>query len=52
MNNYTKNIFPPPYSGPKPENIIPDIFIEDSFPKMTIDFGFPYLWSLVKTIML
>ena len=33
MDNFTKNIFPPPYSGPKPGNIIPDIFIEDSFSK-------------------
>ena len=27
MDDFTKNIFPPPYSGPKPGNIIPDIFI-------------------------
>ena len=33
MDDFTKNIFPPPYSGPKPGNIIPDIFIEDSFSK-------------------
>ena len=31
MNDFTKNFFPPPYSGPKPGNIIQDIFIEDSF---------------------
>jgi len=33
MDDFTKNIFPPPYSGPKTGNIIPDIFIEDSFSK-------------------
>ena len=33
MNDFTNNIFPPAYNGPKPGNIIPDIFIEDSFSK-------------------
>ena len=28
MDDFTKKIFPPPYSGPRPRNIIPDIFIE------------------------
>ena len=27
MDDFTKNIFPPPYSGPKPGKLIPDIFI-------------------------
>ena len=43
MNDFTKNIFPPPYNGPKPGNIIPDILLKMVFLKMTIDFGFPYL---------
>ena len=31
MNDLTKLKIPPPYSGPKPQGTIPDIFIQDSF---------------------
>ena len=33
MNEQSKPIIPSAYNGPKPEGIIPDIFIKDSFSK-------------------
>ena len=33
MDNYTKPKIPSPYTGPKPEGAIPDIFVADSFAK-------------------
>ena len=33
MNEQSKPIIPNAYNGPKPEGIIPDIFIKDSFSK-------------------
>ena len=33
MNDQSKPVIPKAYNGPKPQGIIPDIFIQDSFSK-------------------
>src|SRR5210317_1526150 len=33
MNEQSKHVIPKAYNGPKPQGIIPDIFIQDSFSK-------------------